>query len=721
MDDTARVLHVDPDPGFRDALRESLDVFEVFTASGAGDALDILAGDPPIACVVSEYDLPDTDGTEFLRTVRARFPDRDVPFVVVTDAGSESVVAEALNAGATGYVAKDGPETVARATDRVRRAVQAGAGRTGTHFDTLARAMEDPVYVLDAEGQFTYVNEAFLDLVGYDRGELLGADPSIIKDEDAVATAERNLGRILSADGPDSVTFEVAIQPKNGDAITCEDHMGALPGERFRGSLGVLRDVTARKKRERRLQWYEGIVETTGDTAAVYDADGRFRVANERLASLYDTSPAQLRGERSRLVTALRERNEGDPFRELVEGDREEFRTELAYEPPSGDRRVTDVWLSRITDDGRFAGVALVGRDVTARRERRRELERKQQFLERIQEVTAVGGWEIDLQSDTLRWTDEVYRIHGLSTEFEPTVEEALDAYHPEDRSEMEAALDRLTSEGESFERELRIVTADGETRWVRARGTPWRDDDGTIVGARGTVQDITDRVEYERRLETQRDNLDVLNQMVRHDIRNDLQVVTAHAEFLRERADGDQRDHAEKILSRARNATELTQSARDLAEVMRHPERDLEPVALGRTLESELEDIRRSATNAAITVDGTIPSVTVRASDMLSSVFRNLLKNAIQHNDKDVPEVSVSVRTDEDEVEVSVADNGPGIPDDRKERIFGKGEKGLESAGTGIGLYLVRTLVEMYDGSVRVEDNEPEGTVFVVQLPREG
>jgi signal transduction histidine kinase len=68
--------------------------------------------------------------------------------------------------------------------------------------------------------------------------------------------------------------------------------------------------------------------------------------------------------------------------------------------------------------------------------------------------------------------------------------------------------------------------------------------------------------------------------------------------------------------------------------------------------------------------------------------------------------------------VTVRIADNGPGVPDERKESVFGKGEKGLESDGTGIGTYLVKTLVSRYSGTVWVEDNEPGGAVFVVTLP---
>jgi signal transduction histidine kinase len=103
----------------------------------------------------------------------------------------------------------------------------------------------------------------------------------------------------------------------------------------------------------------------------------------------------------------------------------------------------------------------------------------------------------------------------------------------------------------------------------------------------------------------------------------------------------------------------------------------------------------------------------------MLSSVFGNLLNNAVQHNDKEEPSVSVTVTTTAETVVVRVADNGPGIPADRHAEVFGRGEKGLESEGTGVGLYLVDRLVDAYGGSIAIEDNEPEGTVFVVELER--
>lgn len=111
------------------------------------------------------------------------------------------------------------------------------------------------------------------------------------------------------------------------------------------------------------------------------------------------------------------------------------------------------------------------------------------------------------------------------------------------------------------------------------------------------------------------------------------------------------------------------------------------------------------------------IPAVNVVGNDLLGAVFRNLLNNAVQHNDCDNPVVALDFEVTDD-VSVRIGDNGPGIPDDRKEAIFGKGEQALESYGTGLGLSLVQTLVNQFDGDVSVADSDPAGTVFTVTLP---
>ena len=123
-------------------------------------------------------------------------------------------------------------------------------------YATITESLADAMYVLDEEGQFTFVNEELVELVGYDRETILGNTPSLIKDGETIEQAEHQLGRLLSSDGPETVTFEVMIQPRRGDPIICEDHMGVLPfdGDKFDGSVGVLRDITEHKKYEQKLE-----------------------------------------------------------------------------------------------------------------------------------------------------------------------------------------------------------------------------------------------------------------------------------------------------------------------------------------------------------------------------------------------------------------------------------------------------------------------------------
>lgn len=233
-------------------------------------------------------------------------------------------------------------------------------------------------------------------------------------------------------------------------------------------------------------------------------------------------------------------------------------------------------------------------------------------------------------------------------------------------------------------------------------------------------VHDISDQKEYERQVTEQRDNLEILNQVLRHDIRNDLQVVTSYADLLAARCENaDEKKYIDKIGSSADHAIDLTGTAREIADVMLSVTGEQQQINLRGVLEKEVSEVQSSYSDSAVTTETPIPSVSIYASDVISSVFRNLLKNAIQHNNKPIAEVSVSATEQDESVKIRIADNGPGVPDDQKDAIFGKGERGLESAGTGFGLYLIETLVTSYDGEVWVEDNNPEGSVFVVELPK--
>jgi signal transduction histidine kinase len=239
------------------------------------------------------------------------------------------------------------------------------------------------------------------------------------------------------------------------------------------------------------------------------------------------------------------------------------------------------------------------------------------------------------------------------------------------------------------------------------------------MTGQLVTVTDVTERESYRQRLEEKTEQLEALNRVVRHDIRNDMAVILGWAEILEDHINEDGEEALERVLQKSRHVIQFTEVARDFVESLSMDgDAELTETELQPLLESELAAVRDSFPNAQFHVSGELPDVTVQANEMLSSVFRNVLENAVRHNDKETPAITVTSEVDPETVRVRIADNGPGIPDDRKEQIFGKGEKGLDSPGSGIGLYLVHLLTDQFGGEVWVEDNNPNGSVFVVELP---
>jgi PAS domain S-box-containing protein len=149
-------------------------------------------------------------------------------------------------------------------------------------------------------------------------------------------------------------------------------------------------------------------------------------------------------------------------------------------------------------------GATTIGRvvvlvDVTELESTRRELAKRTDLLAQTAELATIGGWELDLRTDTLTWEAETARIHGLAPSETPSVEEAIEFYHPEDRATIRDAV-AAAEDGTAYDETCRIVRTDGETRWVRTRGVPLLED-GEVVGIRGVVQDITDQREREQRL----------------------------------------------------------------------------------------------------------------------------------------------------------------------------------------------------------------------------
>ena len=226
---------------------------------------------------------------------------------------------------------------------------------------------------------------------------------------------------------------------------------------------------------------------------------------------------------------------------------------------------------------------------------------------------------------------------------------------------------------------------------------------------------------ETQAELEAANEELALLNQVVRHDIKNDVAVILGHGNSLADRLDESVADSLQPMLRAATHITDITETVGEFLDVLGgDAEPELEPIDLTAVVTDECRKARDTYGDADIRIDDGFPTgVEVAATELLSSVFRNLLTNAVTHNDKSTPEVTINGEERGDSVVVHVADNGPGIPEDRREEIFGRGEQGLESPGSGIGLYLVDTLITLFGGAIEITDNEPTGSVFTLTLPK--
>lgn len=353
-------------------------------------------------------------------------------------------------------------------------------------------------------------------------------------------------------------------------------------------------------------------------------------------------------------------------------------------------------------------------------REQSREILEQQSQLRAIRDEHAGHGVVITDQEGTIQYVNKAFEQQSGYTEEEAIGENPRILKSDEHDESFYEDLWETILAGEVWQGEVINERKYGDKYVLNQTIAPVTTIDGEIERFIAVNHEITQLKELEASLRSQSEQLEILNRVLRHDIRNDMTVILGWMDLLDEHVAEEGEEFVDRVTHSARHIVELTEVAGDLVEgFTTDSDLDLEPVEIFHVLEEEVEKRREAYSDATIEFHAEIPPETrVWANSMLSSVFRNLINNAVQHNDSTVPEVEIRSKRNEESVIVTVADNGPGIPDTEKDRIFDKSQKGLDSPGTGMGLFLVQSLVDTYGGEVWIEDNEPQGAAFVVKLP---
>ncbi|TQQ79637.1 hybrid sensor histidine kinase/response regulator [Halonotius roseus] len=232
------------------------------------------------------------------------------------------------------------------------------------------------------------------------------------------------------------------------------------------------------------------------------------------------------------------------------------------------------------------------------------------------------------------------------------------------------------------------------------------------------SMRHAIERSKNERQLRRHRDQMEFFNSILRHDMLNGMQIIRGNVYGLADELDGEPGEKAETILEWSDNIVDLTEKIRDILDTLTSEDTtELQRFVVDDVmadLVAEIEGIREGVT---VTVDCD-DDAAVQANELFVDVLRNLLINAVKHTEPEPVDIEVTAERDGDTVEIVVADDGPGVDDARKERIFERGETSGSAGGSGFGLYFVDSIVETYGGSVTVEDNEPQGAQFILTLP---
>lgn len=203
----------------------------------------------------------------------------------------------------------------------------------------------------------------------------------------------------------------------------------------------------------------------------------------------------------------------------------------------------------RLNDLGEAVLIAGVVRDVTDRRRMEDDLKKSSALLSETQEISKTGGWELDIATGRIVWTEEVYRIYGVSKEYDPSyVQRDLSFYHPDDRPLLERSLREAREKGKPYDLELRLRNAKGEERWVRTMARPVLED-GRVVKLEGNLIDITERKRAELSLRENRKLTQVLIENMASAVY--FKDTDGHLTFLNHRMERDFRIPRERLLGK--------------------------------------------------------------------------------------------------------------------------------------------------------------------------
>jgi PAS domain S-box-containing protein len=601
------------------------------------------------------------------------------------------------------------------------------------------RLITDHVPILiancSADLRFKFVNQGYAARLGLAPERIVGRSIVEVLGAEAYQSFAKYVECVLAGR---RVQFEVTVPYRDlGERVMqCSyvpehDALGKVVGW-----VAAIADVTERRHAEQALldsdRRFTQFMRHLPGLAWIKDPQGRYVFANDAALEAFNTTREGLYGRTDEQVfpeATARQFRDNDT--QVLASAAKVAQTIETLEHPDG--QIHHSLVSKFAIPGPDDGPPMIGGiavDITERLHIEDQLRRNQQRLELAQAAGRIGTFEWHIESNEVEWSSTEEELFGLTQgSFGGRLSNWEELVHPDDRAEAVSACVRAVNERSDLNTEFRIIRPDGQVRWIAARAKVYCDEQGRPQRMIGVNVDTTERRNVETSLREADRLKDEFLATLAHELRNPLAPLQ-NSLHLVSLATGDKvlLDQAAETMKR--QVSQMVHLIDDLLDVSRISRNKLvlrsEPIDLRAAIRNAVESTQPllQGMNHQLMISVPETAVTVFGDlTRLSQVFANLLSNAAKYTYR-AGRIGVQLERDETHAVVTVRDNGIGIPPNRLHEIFEmfvQIDKSLErtQGGLGIGLTLVRRLVELHGGSVEAHsDGSGTGSQFVVRLP---
>ncbi len=387
------------------------------------------------------------------------------------------------------------------------------------------------------------------------------------------------------------------------------------------------------------------------------------------------------------------------------------------------DDRTYSLTITPIIDQG-YANI--YGNEITAIKESTKYLVESERKYRELFENVPIGLYRTSLDGEIIEVNQTLLDMLGYSDIDSIRKMKSMDFYaDPDERDRFQELLKEV---GIVKNFQFKALTKDGRLIWLSDNSLGIRDANGKTIYYQGALRDITEKVEATKKLEDERSRAEFYLDLLGHDIGNLHQGIWAWMLLGKEKV-GDKKTDAmvnENTSILVKRSIDLVKNVLLLSR-LENSKIDFQRVDLVQTIEFSLDRAREINPNIDLAVDLDLNETDhyVQAEPIISELFFNIINNAIsvQMENGKKPHIYISINREiENEISIDIADEGPGIPDERKMDMFSRFERSADRAHTGIGLSIVRSLVDRYGGSIEIMDrisgDHSKGALFRIHLP---